>query len=338
MRAAYVLLGLAFASHLCAQQTALSGPVEAITFDAPTRSLRAVFGFPGASSFGPALMDSVDLGSVAPRQNYGIIFDGGKCLSISGLNSGRVSRTSLPGVTNYPEGLIWSADGSVAVLFSRSGHWIQVISGFPASPIAAPLIDLSSVSGSFSAIAADSSGKQIAIGFSGDSGAVYLTNGQSVGGQLTTLMSVAEPVSLSFSADGNTLFILDAANAQVALASTGGQGFQVVPLPGLTDPVAIQSVTDSQNRQLLYVAGGSDRLVRVVDTSSQQAVTNISLGFEPTSLDPFGKSSFVLASRTRSANPLWLFSSTPQLGAYFVPAVQLKPPDHKLRPISGRNR
>ncbi len=61
--------------------------MEALTFDAPTRSLRAVIGFPGAASFGPVLLDSLDFASVAPLQNYGIVFEGGKCLFVSGLGS-----------------------------------------------------------------------------------------------------------------------------------------------------------------------------------------------------------------------------------------------------------
>jgi len=81
MRFAFLSLGLLISSCLSAQQTSLSGPVEAITFDAPTRSLRAVIGFPGAASFGPALLDNLDLASVAPRQNYGIVFESGNASS-----------------------------------------------------------------------------------------------------------------------------------------------------------------------------------------------------------------------------------------------------------------
>ena len=50
-----------------------------------------------------------------------------------------------------------------------------------------------------------------------------------------------------------------------------------------------------------------------------------------------GSGSFVLAFRSRSANPLWLFASSPQPAAYFVPAVQLRP-DHRGAVIVGRTR
>jgi hypothetical protein len=340
MRFAFLSLGLLSSCYLPAQQTSLSGPVEAITFDAPTRSLRAVIGFPGAASFGPALLDNLDLASVAPRHNYGIVFESGKCLFVSGLNATPAaanaaanSRAPIAGVTAYPEGIVWSADGSLAILYSRSGRWFQAIAGFPNSPVAQAAVDVSSLGGEFTAIAADTSGRQIAVAISGESGAVY----ESAGGQLTRLVSIAKPVSLSFSSDAQTLYALDAASLQVTAASLNGQGFQTFALPGIANPVAIQSLEDSQNRQLLYVAGGSDRMVRIIDVASRQIIADVALGFQPTCLDPFGSASFVLAARSRQANPLWLFAQAPLPGAYFVPAVQLRPPDRRTA-ATGRTR
>ena len=139
-------------------------------------------------------------------------------------------------------------------------------------------------------------------------------------------------------ATGKTLYALDAATAQVTAVTLSSRGLQTLALPGITNPIAIQSLEDSQNRQVLYVAGGSDRMVRILDVASQQIVTDVPLNFQPTGLDPFGSSSFVLASRSQSANPLWLFAVTPQPGAYFVPAIQLRRPDHQSTAIAGRTR
>ena len=55
---------------LPAQQTNLSGPIEGFTFDAPTGSFRAVIGFPGSASLGPAILAGFDHGSVAPQKDY----------------------------------------------------------------------------------------------------------------------------------------------------------------------------------------------------------------------------------------------------------------------------
>jgi hypothetical protein len=305
--------------------------VEALTFDAPTRSVRAVIGFPGAASFGPALLDSLDFASVAPHQNYGLVFESGKCRFVSGLGSTTISTVAIVGVAANPDGIVWSGNGSLAVLYSRAGSWFQTIAGFPGAPVAGASVDVTSLGGAFTAVAVDLPGKQIVVAVSGVNGAVY----QAAGGQFTRLVSMAKPVSLSFSSDNQTLYALDAAALQVTAVTIGSHGLQTLALPGIANPVAIQSFEDSQSRQLLYIAGGTDRLLRILDVASQQIVNDVPLNFQPTHLDPFGSGSFVLAYRSQSAKPLWLFTSTPQAGAYFVPAVQLRPPDHRSAAIAG---
>lgn len=307
--------------------------MEAVTFDAPTRSVRQVYGLPGAASFGPALIDNLDLASIAPLQNYGIVFESQKCLLVSGIGSKTISSVTVAGVTAYPDGIVWSGNGSVAVLYSLTGGWFQTISGFPTAPVAGTLVNVSSLGGSFSAIAVDMSGKQIAVAVSGQDGAVY----QAASGQFIPLVSMAKPVSLSFSNDGGTLYALDAATLQVTAQSLSGNGFQTLAL-GLANPIAIQSLEDSQNRPVLYIAGGSDRLLRILDVSSQQILRDVPLNFQPTTLNPFGSGSFVLVSRSQATKPLWLFASTPQPSAYFVPAISMRPPDHTSVAVVGRTR
>ena len=334
MRSVFLLL-FASASWLPAQQPTLTGPVEAISFDVPTRSLRAVMGSPGAATFGPALLDNLDFASVAPHQNYGIVFESGKCLFATGLTSKSVSIVAIAGVPRTPEKIVWSATGSVAVLYSSVGAWIQEITGFPGAPVAGQPIDISSLGGSLAAVAVNAPGEQVAIALNGNPGAVYTS---SIGDSFARLISLDQPTALSFSSDGQTLYALDAGAIQVTAASLAGNGLEVLALPGITNPVAIQAVVDSQSRQLLYVAGGTDRLMRILDVSTGQTVTDVPLNFQPTSLDQFGNASFVVAARSQSTNPLWLFSSTPLPAAYFIPAIQLHQPDRESGIISGRAR
>jgi hypothetical protein len=323
MRSASLLVfGLISTACLPAQQPSLSGPVEAYTFDSPTRSLRAVIGIPGAASFGPALLENVEFASVAPLQNYGIVFESGKCLFVSGLGSQKIAAVPIAGVDARPEGMVWSGDGSAAVLYSRTGKWFQSIAGFPAAPVAQSLVDVSPLGGSFLAIAVDAPGKQISVAVNGDAAGVYQANS---GQGFTSLVSMSQPIALSFSSDGKTLYALDASAVQVTGVSLSGNGFQTFSLPGIANPVGIQSLIDSQNRQLLYVIGGSDRLLRILNVASQQIVMDVPLNFQPTMLDQFGSASFVVASRAQSASPLWIFSSAPLPAAYFVPAIQVHP-------------
>jgi hypothetical protein len=330
-RAHFLYLGLILAGSLGAQQGSLSGPVEAYTFDPPTRSLRAVIGFAGAATFGPALRDNLDFASIAPRQTYGLVFQGGQCLLITGLGSAKILTRALANVGARPEGIVWSGDGSRAVLYSRAGNWLQTVSGFPAAPAASPRVAGSSLGGSLASVAADPQGKLVAAGLGGDTGAVYLS---SDGQTFNKLVPVAQPISLSFSTDSITLYVLDGSASQVIAVTVASGGLQTIPLNGLASPMAIQAV-DSGNHEQLYIAAAGDRLMRVLDVASQQVVTDLPLGFQPTCLDQFGGNSFVVAARSQAAHPLWLFASTPSPVAYFVPAIQLQPPDHRRVAITG---
>ncbi len=310
-------------------QTSVSGPVEALTFDSPTRSVRAVIGLPGAASFGPALLDNLDLAAVAPGQNYGIVFAGGVCFFVSGLGSKTVSKAVIENVPARPQAIEWAAGGSLAILYSAG--WFQTITGFPKAPAAAAPVEVSSLGGSLTAVASDAPGKQIAVAVSGDQAGVY----QFSGGQFTRLASLARPVSLSFSSDGQTLYALDTATSQITAITISSHAIQTLPLPGLTNPLAIQSF-QAQNGPELYVVAASDRLLRILDVSTGQAIADVALLFQPTGIAPFGSNSFVLACRSQAAKPLWLFSSTPEPAAYFVPAVQLRTPPRDFS--SGRTQ
>src|SRR5579864_5449023 len=114
LRAPLLLSVLCFVSLLPAQVLPLNGPVEGFTFDAPTGSFRAVIGSLGSASLGPAILQGVDYGSVAPRQHHALSFQNGRCLVVPDLGVLQMSTVELPGGFPVPEGVAWSGDGSVA--------------------------------------------------------------------------------------------------------------------------------------------------------------------------------------------------------------------------------
>lgn len=332
MRSALLVFFLLICSVWLPAQTSVTGPVEALTFDPPTRSVRPVIGFPGAASFGPALLDNLDLASVAPGQSYGLAFEAGKCLFLSGLGAKTAGQIAIENAQAHPQGIVWAAGGSLAILYSTAGSWFQLITGFPATPSAGAVVNVTPLGGSLTAIASDAPGKQIAVAVSGDQGGVYLYSNS----QFTRVASLSKPASLSFSTDGQTLYALDLAVPEVTAITLASDGFQNFVLPGMSDPIAIQAARDASNRPVLYVAGGSDRSLRILDPSSGQVAADLALQFQPTGMAPFGATSFVLAGRSQAANPLWLLSNSASPAAYFVPAVQLRPPDRRLN--AGRTR
>jgi len=308
------LMGTAFLGPARAQQIGFTGPVEGYTFDPPTASLRAVAGFPGAASFGPALLSGLEFGSAAPQQNYALAFQSGNCVLVTSLDSGVVSTLPIPAAVRRPDGIAWSADGSVAVLYSRAGSWLQTISTLPGNPTAGSYIDLSSLGGSLTAVAVDGKGQQVAIAMVGPAAGLYLMTASE---SFAPVLQLSNPVALSFSNDGTQLFAIDSASLQLAVVSLANFHFQTVPLDGLADPFALRQAAN----QKLYVASRGDRRLRAYDLSSLQAVADMQLSFAPTGIEQFGPNSFLIGSRLQAGDPLWLVTNAAQPAAYFVPAI-----------------
>jgi hypothetical protein len=318
MRSLIALFLFACLSSGAASAQSLSGPVEGFLFDDPTQSLRAVDGFPGSATFGPALLSQVTFGSVAPYKSYAIAFKSGHSLLISGLGSGHLSTDTLTGVVGEPEGVVWSADSSVAVLYSSSGNWIQTVSGLPKTPHVNSHLSLSSLGGTLAHIATDADGKKIAIAMRGSSGGVFLNTASQ---KFVPLLEMDNPMALSFSEDGSDLYALDGTALKLSAITISNSSSRVLPLPGLKDPFAIRAGHDTSNRPVVIVVSLKDRLVGVYNPVNEKFQTTIHLGFKPTGLQDLGRNSFVIGSRAKPGDPLWLFSTAPKSAVYFVPAA-----------------
>jgi hypothetical protein len=312
-----VLLWTGVWSGVLSAQT-LVGPVEAFSFDAPTRSLRAVNGSLGSASLGPALYAEIDFASVAPHQNYAVAFRSGRGMIVSGLGSASQPVVIALDSAAVPEGVAWSGDGSSAILFSRSGNWIQKLTGLPASPTLGPSLSTSLLGGSLLAVASDSAAAHVAIGMAG-SGVFEMTDGQG----FVPLVSLAQPISLAFSDDDATLYGIDGASHQLSEVRIADFTSQSWALDPLQDPIAVRSATGPSNAKVIYVAGRSDRLLIALDASSHQTIASIPLSFQPTLLDPLGRRSFTLGSRLGANDTFWSLMTSPQASVYFVPATPL---------------
>jgi hypothetical protein len=266
-------------------------------------------------------------GSVAPHQNYALTFQGDRCTLVTGLGSDQRSAVQAEGSFSLPEGVTWSGDGTTAILHSQTGNWIQVLSGLPAMK-QGPFLSLAPLGGTLSSIAADSSGKQIAIGMLGDIGGVYqLTDS----GTFAVLLPGVKPIALAFSDDGKTLYALDGAANLLYELNLADSSSQTWPLDGVSDPIALISTKDASHRAVIYVAGRSDRVLKVFDSSTHEVLASIQLSFQPNVIDPLGSASFLIESRLTSEDILWTFTNAPQPAVYFVPAAPIHLHGNPLR-------
>jgi len=320
MRFASAVLSAIFSIGSLAAQTPVTGPTEGFIFDLPTNSLRAIVGILGSASLGPAILAKLEYATVAPQKNYAIAFQDGRCLIVSGLDSEQVTTTTLSGEFSVPEGVAWSGDGSVAVLYSRTGNWIRTISGLPASPNAASLLDLSSLGGALSTVAADLHGEHVVIGITGDNAGVFqIASDQS----FLPLVPVSKPISLAFADDGRKLYIVDGDSMQLTEFNLADSTSQAWRINELEDPIAVRPARDAAQRQVIYVAGRGDRSLVVYDSSTHEAIGRVSLAFQPSGIEILGRDSYLLRPRVSYDDPLWSFRNSAQPMVYFVPATPL---------------
>jgi hypothetical protein len=331
MRFGLLLLPLSLSvGLLSAQQGPINGPLEGFTFELATSSIRPVIGSLGSASLGQPIFIST-YASVAPHKNYALTFQGGflgnQCTLVTGLGSGQTSAVDVPGSFPLPEGVSWSADGATAILFSRTGNWIQILSGLPAAVNVNASLSLAALGGSLSSVTTDLHGVRVAVGMVGDISGVYQASN---GGPFAPLLSGIKPVSVSIADDGNTLYALDASTEQVFQQNLADLSVQSWPLRGLADPVALMAARDATGRAVLYVAGRSDHLLEVFDPSTHGVLASLPLSFSPHGIQALGNNSFLFDSRVTSEDILWSFTNASQPALYFVPAAPLEL--RKIRP------
>ncbi len=303
---------LALITGFLRAQSALIGPVEGFVFDPPTRTIRAVNGVLGSATLGRALSRDLDFASIAPHASFGIGFRRGECLLISGLDSGQPTAAAISACPSLPEGVAWSGDGSAAALYSRTGNWIQSLTGLPFAPAAGAPVSLSPLGGALAAVAAAKS--HLAFGM--DSGSVYwMIPGQS----FVPLASQVQARALVFSDDESALYVLDASNRCVVEIDLATSASRIYAVDMLQDPIALQPVGGAPHS--LYVLGRADRLLVTLDGPSHQVTASVALNFDPAGFERLGKGSAVLKPRARSRDPLWAVTTTPLLSVYFIPAA-----------------
>src|SRR5205807_4293609 len=129
-----------------------------------TRSLRPIQGVPGAARLGPALAADLDGADAAPNGKFAVTLRAGKVELLTGLDSGDI--TAFP-ISDASSDLIsWSADSTVAALYSRAGRQLLLIGDLEHSPSIAAL-DISSLTGDVRFLLADSATQGIVFGLDG---------------------------------------------------------------------------------------------------------------------------------------------------------------------------
>src|SRR6185503_9169209 len=127
--------------------------------------------------------------------------------------------------------------------------------GLPGSLIAGPLVDLSSMSGTITALAIDRTGSNILIAVSDDHGALYLVNSDLPTPRL--IGNFGSPTALAFLHGDEDVIVADAAVNEITLLRNfagSPEAFRVAgERDGISGPVGLRISADSRK---LYIANG----------------------------------------------------------------------------------
>jgi hypothetical protein len=298
------------------QPANLTGPLAGFVYDPATRSVRPMFGIPGATYTSSPVLSDVDLASVAPSGKSAFFVKGGQAGFIQDI-SAAISPAPTDGLISSVDRIVWSRNGQFALLYSSSGNQLQRVAVSSKGVAADTPIDLSSL-GQATALTIDPTGQQIVFGVSG-SGLYLATPSQSP----ALLSSMANPVAAAFDDSGVNLYAADLGQQQIVTFQSGSGP---IPFASLTRADGTASTPVglglSAGSRYLLAADSATRSVLVYDTGSQNLVNTIPLDFSPSRFDALSTGPSFLLNGDRSNEWLLILDARQTPAVYFVPATQ----------------
>ena len=200
---------------------AVSGPVLGYALHAG--SLRALYGIPGAVTWGPAIVTGLDSAAVSPAQDVAIACGGGRVFLAPVDRPDE--RIDLLGVTCTR--LVFSERGRAAVIHDESAQRLIVITGLPAAPLISREIEWA---GALSAVAVTDDGARLLVAadegafeVSGDGARLALpgvgpASTATIAGQRVWISQRDEPVALEIDLGGEATSIRRSATVPRASA------------------------------------------------------------------------------------------------------------------------
>jgi len=317
-----VFLTCLMASIAAGQSTSVRGPVSGILYDTPSRSIRPVVGFPGASYLGQATLSDLDAAAVSPDGDSALVVTKGETQVIRGLRSPAPIRISVPELADPIDRFAWAANSSALVVYSAATRRLYRLDVRPTPPVTGPPVNLSDLTGTVTGLATNQDGSQTVIGICDTAqGGFYAVSEDAPPMRIGTTVN---PGAAIFASASRELYAIDRDSRQILYFSDGIYGgwevlgFQEQTAP-ITDPVGLGL---SANGQKLFVAGGSDQLVRSYDLRSRTMLQELGLDAVPQGLSALAATVnvFVLGTRITDEQPIWVLDARLTPSVSFIPA------------------
>jgi hypothetical protein len=304
------------------QTASLRGVVSGLIYDIPSRSIRPVVGFPGSSYLGPPLLRDLEKAFIAPDGESALVVESGDVIVIRALTSGSPMRLAVPQLTAKVDRVAWAANSGSLIALDSAAHRLLPLDVKPSFQAGSP-IDLSSLEGDVTELAANVDVTQVVVGIRHPAqGGFYAL---SPSGRPVRLSYIKDPGAAVFGFS-SVFYAIDRETRQVVRFAAGiyggGEplGFAGEP-DRMADPVGIALSADEHR---LYLAGGSDRIIREYDLRSRELLNAQRTDIVPQNLSPLSAASsvFVIAQRITDDQPTWLLDTRSVPSITFVPAGQ----------------
>jgi hypothetical protein len=306
----------------CSADTRIEGPIAGYVFDAPSASVRALTGAPGAAWLSAAVASGCEAVWMGPGGRLGLVLKGG-ALGLAKFSNDPPAFAVLDPTGGGIDQAAWAPDGQAAVLYSSTLNTLRLVTGLPDNPALGPQISLSHTGGAVSRLRLSEGGRHIALVV--DHGARHTLYVMRSSGAPLRAATVADAGAIEFSSDGQGLYAVDrTANRLLYIPLAAPEDAQTVPLADPTAaPASFGSLLASRDGKLLFAtltdaAGG----VMAIQIAGWNTLFHTSLEFAPASLERLAGSLYILVSSRERKSPIWLLDGGTG-NVYFVPAGEL---------------
>lgn len=305
------------AAPAIAQTAAFHGPISGFVYTPASRTVRPVLGVAGAAQIGAPVLHDVDFASIAPNGEWALVSHAGRSSLLHDLSNLAPVRSPASGLLNAVDRVVWSRDGSFALLYSSSQNQLQRVNVSAAEATPDAPLDLSPW-GSPATLAIDPAGQQIAFGVAG-SGLYLFAPGQSP----ALLSPLGQPAASAFDGSGKRLYVVDAAQQQIFVFDSGSSALSFASLAQDGSPaVTPVGMTVSGDGHYLLLADSAGKTVRVYDTTSATLVNSLTLNFMPSRFEALSATPTILLNGDNPAEWLLVLDARQSPSISFVPARQ----------------
>jgi hypothetical protein len=302
-----------------AQPASFQGPIAGFVFSGASKTVRPLLGVPGATHADPPILSHVDSASIAPGGKWAFITRAGHAAFVSGLSDKAPVETPMGGLIDAVDRVVWSRDGSFALLYSSSGSRLQRVQLSGNQPLADVPIDVSPW-GLATTLAIDPAGQQIAAGFAA-SGLYLFHAGLTTGQSPALLSSMAKPAAATFDSTGKFLFAVDKDTQRIVQFQSGSGISEFVSLVQTEGPALNPAgLAVSGDGRYLSLADSATRSVFVYEIDSRSLANTIPLSFAPSRFEALSAGPVFLLNGDRGKEWLLVLDATQVPVVYFVPA------------------